>query len=67
MKARELAELSVDELDQKERELKRKLFNLRFQRATGEGSNTAELGKTRRDIARVLTVAAQKKALEAGR
>jgi len=66
MKARELRELSVEELDQQERELKRKLFNLRFQRATGELDNTAELVKTRRDIARVLTVAAEARSREAG-
>jgi large subunit ribosomal protein L29 len=65
MKARELMDQSVDELDQMERELKRKLFTLRFQRATGELDNTAELGKTRRDIARVMTVIRQKRAQEA--
>jgi len=65
--AREIRELSVDELDQKERELKRKLFNLRFQRATGELDNTAELVRTRRDIARVLTVVAERRVQEAGR
>lgn len=67
MNAREIRELSIDELDQKERELKRKLFNLRFQRATGELDNVAELTRTRRDIARVLTVAAEKRVQEAGR
>lgn len=65
MKARDLRELSVEELDQKERELKRKLFNLRFQRATGELDNTAELAKTRRDIARVMTVASEARSREA--
>ncbi len=65
MKARELRELSVEELDQRERELKRKLFNLRFQRATGELDNTAELAKTRRDIARVMTVASEGRSREA--
>jgi len=56
MRATELRELTVDELGQRESELKRKLFNLRFQRASGELDNTAELKKTRRDIARVMTV-----------
>ena len=56
MRATELRELTVDELVQRESELKRKLFNLRFQRASGELDNTAELKKTRRDIARVMTV-----------
>ena len=67
MRARELRDLSIDELDQKQRELKRKLFNLRFQRATGELDNTAELGKARRDIARAMTIAAEQKAREARR
>ena len=67
MNARAIRELTIDELDQKERELKRKLFNLRFQRATGELDNVAELVRTRRDIARVLTVAAEKRVQEAGR
>jgi large subunit ribosomal protein L29 len=61
MKADELRELPVEELTQRERELKRKLFNLRFQRATGELDNTAELVKTRRDIARVMTVASERR------
>jgi len=60
MKAAELRELTVDELKQREAELKRKLFNLRFQRAGGELDNTAELRKTRQDIARVMTVRRQK-------
>jgi len=60
MKATELRELTLDELTQRERELKRKMFNLRFQRAKGELDNTTELERTRREIARVLTVANQK-------
>ena len=66
MKAVELRELTLDELQQKERELKRKMFNLRFQRATGELDNTAELKKTRKDIARVMTVTAAKARRSAG-
>jgi len=67
MKAQELRDLSLDELDQKESELKRKLFNLRFQRAKGELDNTAEFRKTKRDIARVMTIAAERRGQEAGR
>lgn len=66
MKPEELRELTVEELVQKEQELKRKLFNLRFQRATGELDNTAELVKTRKDIARVMTVAREKGQQEQG-
>ena len=60
MKASELRDLTVDELVQREGELKRKLFNLRFQRASGELDNTAELKKTRQDIARVMTLIVEK-------
>ena len=52
----ELRELSEDELREKESELKRTLFNLRFQLAMGQQDNTAALKETRRDIARVKTV-----------
>ncbi|HCP32633.1 TPA: 50S ribosomal protein L29 [Candidatus Acetothermia bacterium] len=60
MKAENLRELTAEELTQKGRELKRKLFNLRFQKVSGELDNTAELAKTRKDIARVMTVARKK-------
>ncbi len=56
MRARELRELSREELEQKVRDLKRKLLNLRFQLASGQLQNTAEIAKTKRDIARALTV-----------
>jgi large subunit ribosomal protein L29 len=60
MKAGEIRELTLEELKQKEQELRRKLLNLRFQRETGELDNTAELVKTRRDIARVMSVRREK-------
>ncbi len=56
MKARELRDLSVDELREKEREAKQELFNLRFQKATGQLGNTAVISKTKKDLARVKTV-----------
>ena len=56
MKAKDLRDLSIEELRERETGLKQELFNLRFQKATGELSNTANLGKTRRDLARVKTV-----------
>jgi large subunit ribosomal protein L29 len=61
MRARELRELSVDELSQKERDLKEELFNLRFQRATGQLENLMRLTQVKRDIARVKTVLGEKK------
>jgi len=56
MKARDLRELTNEELIQRVQEWKRKLLNLRFQLATGQLTNTAEIKKTKRDIARALTI-----------
>ena len=61
MRARELRELSIDELAQKERDLKEEFFNLRFQRATGQLENLMRLTQVKRDIARVKTVLRERK------
>jgi large subunit ribosomal protein L29 len=55
MKASELRELSQEQLDDRLRELREELFNLRFQYATRQLTNTARIREVRRDIARVLT------------
>jgi len=56
MKAKELRELSIEELKEKEKEASQELFNLRFQKATGQLGNTAIIRKTKKDLARVKTV-----------
>jgi large subunit ribosomal protein L29 len=56
VKAKELRDLTEEELQEKERELSQELFNLRFQKATGELGNTAMLGKVSKDLARIKTV-----------
>jgi len=56
MKAKELRELVEEELKEKEKELGQELFNLRFQKATGQLGNTAIIPKTKRNLARVKTV-----------
>jgi large subunit ribosomal protein L29 len=61
MKSDKLREMTIDELGHQTQELKRKLFNLRFQRATGQLSNTAEMKKARQAVARVLTLSAEKR------
>jgi large subunit ribosomal protein L29 len=61
MKASEFRELSVEELEVKEKELAEAFFNLKFQHATGQLDNTAQLKRTRRDIARVKTVLGEKR------
>lgn len=62
MKASELRGKSVDELQGQLVELKKELFNLRFQKATGELQNTARFRQVRRDVARVKTLLAEKQA-----
>ena len=56
MKASELRKLSQAELDAKLLELKKELFNLRFQMATGQLENPMQLKQVRKDIARAKTV-----------
>jgi large subunit ribosomal protein L29 len=56
MKARELRELSEDELKNKERELADQLFKLRFQHTLGQLENATKLRNLRRDIARIKTL-----------
>jgi large subunit ribosomal protein L29 len=62
MKAGDLVSLSIDQLDDQLAKLKKEQFNLRFQRASGQLENTARVRQVRRDIARVLTIAGQKRA-----
>ena len=56
MKADEIRELSVEELEQKVEELSGELFNLRFQLATAQIENVGRIAAVRRDIARVKTI-----------
>ncbi len=62
MKAGDLVSFSIDQLDDQLAKLKKEQFNLRFQRASGQLENTARVRQVRRDIARVLTIASQKRA-----
>jgi large subunit ribosomal protein L29 len=55
-KAAEIRELSDDELENRLRESREELFNLRFQHVTGQLDNYARLGQVRKDIARILTL-----------
>jgi len=56
MKANELKEMTVDELNAKLVEKKAELFNLRFQLATGQLANPMVIKECKKDIARVKTV-----------
>jgi large subunit ribosomal protein L29 len=64
-KASRLSDLRVmsdDQLDDEVLKLKKEQFNLRFQRASGQLQDTARVRVVRRDIARVKTIATQKRA-----
>ena len=64
MKAGDVRAKTPDELSDELMKLKKEQFNLRFQRATGQLENTGRVREVRRDIARVKTIAAQKRAAE---
>ena len=56
MKAKEIRELSVNELENKLKQLKSELFNLRFQLAINQLENPMRISAVRKDIARIKTV-----------
>ena len=61
MKTSDIRAMSQDQMDDSVLNLKKERFNLRFQRATGQLENTSRLREARRDIARIKTIAAQKR------
>lgn len=61
MKAKELRDLSVEDLGKKAEELNQELFNLRFQLHTGHLENSARIPQVRREIARVKTILREKR------
>ena len=65
MKAAELREATVDELRKKEQDLRKELFNLRFQQATGEIENPMRIRAIKKNIAKILTVITEKNKLKA--
>ena len=56
MKASEIRDLPVDEIERRLEETREELFNLRFQHATGQLDNCRRLGQLRRDVARLRTI-----------
>ncbi|HHZ03557.1 50S ribosomal protein L29 [Acetomicrobium hydrogeniformans] len=60
MNPKELRDLTVEELKEKHREYKKELYNLRFQHAIGQLSNTARITEVKRTIARILTIMREK-------
>jgi large subunit ribosomal protein L29 len=61
MKPADIRAMTVDQLDDEALRLKKEQFNLRFQRATNQLENTSRVRVVRRDIARIKTIAAQKR------
>jgi large subunit ribosomal protein L29 len=53
--------MTLDQIDDEVLKLKKEQFNLRFQRATGQLENTSRVRVIRRDVARMKTIAAQKR------
>ena len=64
MNVLELREKTPDELDEQLALLKKELFNLRFQKASGQSESTARMRTARRDVARVKTIVNEKKTNE---
>ncbi|MEP3233179.1 MAG: 50S ribosomal protein L29 [Hyphomicrobiales bacterium] len=62
MKSADLRTKTLDELEDNLLALKKEQFNLRFQRASGQMENTARVREVRRTIAKVMTIAAEKRA-----
>jgi large subunit ribosomal protein L29 len=62
IKPDDLRAITTDQLDDELLRLKKEQFNLRFQRATGQLENSSRVRVVRRDIARVKTIASQKRA-----
>ncbi|MFT3916286.1 MAG: 50S ribosomal protein L29 [Anaeromyxobacteraceae bacterium] len=64
---KELRELDEKDLQARAAELKQTLFDLKNKHSTGVLDSTAELGKTRKEIARILMVASEKQRAAAGK
>ena len=61
MKASDIRDMTLDQLQDELLKLKKEQFNLRFQKATGQLENTARVRQIRRDIARIQTIMREKR------
>ncbi|HVH82347.1 MAG TPA: 50S ribosomal protein L29 [Stellaceae bacterium] len=64
-KARDLRSRTADELTEQVETLGKEIFNLRFQRASGQLENTARVRQARRDIARIKTILGERQSAAA--
>ncbi len=62
MKAKDLRQLSSEELESKYEELSEQLFKLKIQKTIGQLDNPAKLKQVKRDIARILTILREREA-----
>ena len=65
MRARQIRDMSNDELENALADRRQELFNLRFQSATGALENSARLRTAKREIARILTVRGERETQQA--
>ncbi len=65
MKAKNLKEMTNEELNAKLKSLKQELFNLRFQQATGDLENPARIKAVKKEIARIKTVLTERASAQA--
>jgi len=61
MKSNDLRNMSIEELNSKEQDFKKELFNVKFQLHTGRLENTAKLPALKKDIARLKTILREKR------
>ena len=61
VKTKDLRAMTIDELEAKLLENKKEQFNLRIQQSTGQLSNTAQIRKVRREIAKINTLITERK------
>jgi large subunit ribosomal protein L29 len=61
MKSNELRNMSIEELNSKEQDFKKELFNVKFQLHTGRLENTSKLPALKKDIARLKTILREKR------
>ena len=60
MRTSQLRDMTVDELILKEQDMRKELFNLRFQQSTGEIENPMRIRAVKKDIARIITIKTEK-------
>ena len=65
MKASDIRARTLDELTEEVETLSKEIFNLRFQRASGQLENTARVREVRRNIARIKTILGERRRQEA--